>query len=107
MRAMLADVRSPAGEAASATALAAGTSQNAAASLPAVSAAVAPPAELGSSAVPRINLLGSGDVRQLGVPPQLYRHVALYKDLGYADYYDTLCRCVGMGKALVCVCVLA
>ena len=41
---MLADVRSPAGEAASATALAAGTSQNAAASLPAVSAAVAPPA---------------------------------------------------------------
>lgn len=42
--------------------------------------------------LPRINLLGSGQPSLLGLPQQLRPHVFLYRDLGYADYYDTLCR---------------
>ena len=45
-----------------------------------------------SPMLPRINLVGSGDVRQLGVAPQLQPFVKLYLGLSYGDYYDTLCR---------------
>uniref|UniRef100_A0A383VKI1 Uncharacterized protein n=1 Tax=Tetradesmus obliquus TaxID=3088 RepID=A0A383VKI1_TETOB len=53
------------------------------------------PAAAAAAAVgvlPRINLLGSGQPPLLGLPQQLRPHVFLYRDLGYADYYDTLCR---------------
>ncbi|KAF6257071.1 hypothetical protein COO60DRAFT_1526080 [Scenedesmus sp. NREL 46B-D3] len=74
---------------------------NASASLPAAGAASGgrqlrqAPAAGAAAAVgvlPRINLLGSGPPSQLGLPPQLRPHVTLYRDLGYGDYYDTLCR---------------
>lgn len=44
--------------------------------------------------LPRINLVGSGDVRGLGVRPDLQPSVKLYLGLSYEEFYDTLCRCV-------------
>jgi hypothetical protein len=42
--------------------------------------------------LPRINVMGSGQVAQLAVPANLRPWVHLYRNLGYDDYYDTLCR---------------
>lgn len=42
--------------------------------------------------LPRINLVGSGDVRGLGVSPDLQPSVKLYLGLSYEEFYDTLCR---------------
>lgn len=42
--------------------------------------------------LPRINVLGSGRLSGLGVPQELRAQVFVYKDLGYTDYYDTVCR---------------
>lgn len=53
--------------------------------------------------LPRINLVGSGDVRGLGVRPDLQPSVKLYLGLSYEEFYDTLCRCVcgGGGSGLL------
>jgi hypothetical protein len=43
-------------------------------------------------ALPRINLIGSGDVRGLGLGPELQPYVRLYLGLSYEEYYDTMCK---------------
>jgi len=42
--------------------------------------------------LPWINVMGSGRVALLAVPEDLRPWVHLTRDLGYEDYYDTLCR---------------
>ncbi len=42
--------------------------------------------------LPRINVLGSGRLSGLEVPEELRPQVFVYRGLGYADYYDTVCR---------------
>lgn len=41
-----------------------------------------------------VNVIGSGNASALALAPELAGAVRLYRDLGYADYYDTICRWV-------------
>lgn len=47
----------------------------------------------GGARLPRVNVIGSGSLAALALPKSLGGSVYVYKDLGYEDYYDTLCRC--------------
>lgn len=42
--------------------------------------------------LPRINVVGSGKFEALGLPQELAGSVFVYKNLGYAEYFDTMCR---------------
>eukprot|EP00878_Enallax_costatus_P018852 GHUV01019871.1.p1 GENE.GHUV01019871.1~~GHUV01019871.1.p1 ORF type:complete len:248 (+),score=89.59 GHUV01019871.1:1370-2113(+) len=53
-------------------------------------------ADAAGAALPRINVLGSGRLSGLAVPRELRPHVSVYRGMGYADYYDTLCRSVAL-----------
>jgi hypothetical protein len=46
-----------------------------------------------SPSLPHINLIGAGDVGQLGVVPELQPSVRLYLDMNFSDHCDTLCKC--------------
>lgn len=45
-----------------------------------------------SQPLPRINVIGSGDIAALKLPAALLGSVFVYKELGYDDYYGTMCR---------------
>jgi hypothetical protein len=42
--------------------------------------------------LPSVNVVGSGELRDLGLPDRLAGAVRVYRDLQYGEYFDTLCR---------------
>ncbi|KAI8476139.1 MAG: hypothetical protein J3K34DRAFT_402192 [Monoraphidium minutum] len=56
----------------------------------------APAQERAAALLPRINVVGSGDVSKLALPDALAGAVHIYSGLGYEEYFDTMCRSIAL-----------
>ncbi|GBF98521.1 hypothetical protein Rsub_11512 [Raphidocelis subcapitata] len=52
----------------------------------------AEPGPAAARQLPLVNVVGSGELRDLSLPERLAGAVRVYRDLPYGEYFDTLCR---------------